>query len=168
MTKKYKAIDVANYILWYVNEDDKHKNKVLVSALKLHKLVYYVAAKYAQSFNELLFEEKIEKWQYGPVTPSVYHAFKGRGYNHISKTASQFELADGEFKRKEFSPNIFDETDKKMIQGLTDMLVGKSARELVEATHKEDAWKNNEREILSGVRDLTYDLLELRAATIPQ
>lgn len=168
MTMKYKAIDVANYILWYVNEDDKHKNKVLVSALKLHKLVYYVAVKYAQTFNKPLFEEKIEKWQYGPVTPSVYHAFKGRGYNHISKTAAQFELADGEFKRKEFTPDIFDETDKEMIQDLIDMLVGKSARELVDATHREAAWKDNEREILSGVRDLTYDLLELQAAVIPQ
>lgn len=165
MTSKYKAIDVANYILWYANEN--HKN-AMVTALKLHKLVYYVAARYANDFNEFLFEEKIEKWQYGPVTPSVYHAFKGRGYNHISKPAAKFEFTEEGFKQVEFDSDAIDAEEKTLFNEVIDQLINKTARYLVEATHREDAWKNNKQEILGGTRDLPYSLEELKKATIPQ
>lgn len=164
MASQYKAIDVANYILSYVN--DKHEG-AMVTALKLHKLVYYVAAKYAKVYKNFLFDEKIEKWQYGPVTPSVYHAFKGRGYNHISKPTAKFEFTAEGFKQVEFDPDIIAPKDKELFDEVINQLVHKTARELVEATHQEAAWKDNESRILGGVRNLTYDLSELKSANLP-
>ena len=49
--------------------------------LKLNKLVYYAQVESIRRTGNLLFDDAIEAWQYGPVEPLVYHTFKkyGRG-----------------------------------------------------------------------------------------
>jgi len=164
MTEKYRAIDIANYILWYANEE--HPNES-ITALKLHKLLYYVVAAYTKKYDSLPFSEKIEKWQYGPVTPSVYHAFKSYGYATIPGPVAKYRLTDKGFKKDDFDSSIIERSHAKLFNETIDQLIHKSARDLVEATHQELAWKSNEKAILGGVRDLTYELEELKSASMP-
>lgn len=160
MVRKYQAIDIANYILWYANE---HYSGTRVTALKLHKLLYYVAAKYYYEREEFLFDEKIEKWQYGPVTPSVYHAFKGRGYSHLPGPAPEFEITSSGVSLKTFvADDVMDKEDRELFDKVIDLLIDKTAAQLVEMTHEEPAWSDNEKEIYQGKRNLEYTGLELK------
>ncbi len=59
MIYKYNALDIANYIIWYVNENRKDIQDI--TNLKLQKLLYYVAANYYILYDKRLFEEQIEK-----------------------------------------------------------------------------------------------------------
>lgn len=165
MNYKYSALDVANYIVWYVD-----KNQLgTITPLKLQKILYYVYTSYLQKHNTPLFEDNIEKWQYGPVVTEVYHTFKMHGFNHISTTKPRLEYDSSKLlgiKKVDFDPNLFlSNTDfisdaNKVI----DKLVKKGAFELVEMTHIEPSWKNFESEIMSGRKELKYSLDELKSA----
>ena len=71
----HSVIDVANYFLSLVNEDQGEG----ITNMKMQKLVYYAQGFSLAMLNEPLFEEPIEAWQYGPVVPTLYHAFKKYG-----------------------------------------------------------------------------------------
>ena len=76
------SIAVANSILErFFLEKDK------VTPLKLQKLIYFVYKKYLQSTGSSMLTEYFEAWQYGPVLPSVYRAFKDYKHNPIEKYA---------------------------------------------------------------------------------
>lgn len=74
-----KSIDVANYII------DRWGRQVELTNLKLNKLVYFAQAKSLRSTGELLFDDQIQAWKYGPVEPAVYHAFSGYGKRRIER-----------------------------------------------------------------------------------
>ncbi|MDC4901720.1 DUF4065 domain-containing protein, partial [Acinetobacter baumannii] len=66
MNKKISARDVANYIVWYGNNN--FVDNLTLTPLKLQKVLYYVHAEYLARKNcKPLFNENVEKWQYGPV-----------------------------------------------------------------------------------------------------
>jgi len=44
--------------------------------IKLNKLMYISFGFYGATNKEYLFEEVIEAWEYGPVIPDVYYAYK--------------------------------------------------------------------------------------------
>ncbi len=71
----HSVIDVANYFLSLVNEDQGEG----ITNMKMQKLVYYAQGFSLAMLNKPLFEEPIEAWQYGPVVPTLYHAFKKYG-----------------------------------------------------------------------------------------
>lgn len=146
MNAKYQAIDVANYILWYAN--DKHEDGQ-VTALKLQKIIYYVAARFFKEKSIHLFDERIEKWRFGPVVPSVYHTFKGRGYGVISKPIARFVKDGDEVISKSFDESVIDCNDRVIIDPVIDQLVELPAFKLVDMTHKEEAWKRDEDTILT-------------------
>lgn len=76
----YKAIDVANKLLYMAENDD---GSDLMTNLKLQKMLYYEQGFHLAYFGTPLFEEDIEAWMYGPVVPVVYNAFKSNGKNGI-------------------------------------------------------------------------------------
>ena len=171
-TTKFNAIDIANYIVWRANQDNLH-----VTHLKLQKLLYYVIAKYLKVNNQLLTEEPICKWQYGPVVKTVYHQFKLYG-NDVIKEPSVYLHPDsnyfgdgGEFCIKfadvDSITQMIDEETKipAIVDEVLDTFRYDSAFDLVRKTHNEPAWKNYESEILQGY-DLQYSLNELREANI--
>jgi uncharacterized phage-associated protein len=47
--------------------------------LKLQKLIYIANGWHLSYFDEVLFDEQIEAWTYGPVVPSIYHLYKQYG-----------------------------------------------------------------------------------------
>jgi uncharacterized phage-associated protein len=72
----YKVLEIANKILAYGAARDGGE---LISNLKLQKLLYYMQGFYLAYFQESLFDEEIEAWQYGPVVPVVYEHYKDNG-----------------------------------------------------------------------------------------
>jgi len=77
-----RTLMVANSILKRAFQDN-----VSISPMKLQKLVYFVYKKYLQDTGYALFDERFEVWQYGPVLPSLYHAFKPYAANAIESYA---------------------------------------------------------------------------------
>lgn len=61
--------------------------KKLITPMKLQKLMYFVYKEYLQTTNCQLFSESFEKWQYGPVLPSIYYEFRNFGSDFINKFA---------------------------------------------------------------------------------
>ena len=95
-----QSIDVANYMI------DKWGDKVVLTNLKLNKLVYFAQADSLRLTGAPLFDDEIQAWQYGPVEPEVYHSFSLFGRSRITRgTArssvgrSAADIIDGVMKR---------------------------------------------------------------------
>ncbi len=71
------SIDVANYMI------DKWGGRVVLTNLKLNKLVYYAQVESLRDSGEPLFDDEIQAWQYGPVEPMVYRSFSKFGRDRI-------------------------------------------------------------------------------------
>lgn len=67
----YKAIDVAQYIIW-----SETKNRRNVNNLRLHKLLYFVQAQFLVDTGDVCFSEDIVATNAGPVVMSVWHKYK--------------------------------------------------------------------------------------------
>ncbi len=163
---KYKAIDIANYIIWFVNKDDQPLGSL--TPLKLQKILYYVSAAYLQKYDELLFEDKFQKWQYGPVVKDIYHEFKIIGFRHIDEPKSTWMDCGNTLKQKKFDEHIFKEdvSFTRLADPIIKDLIKIKAFDLVEMTHREEAWLAYESEIMAAVPDLVYTEDELRVAKI--
>lgn len=165
MNYKYTALDVANYIVWFVDAN----NLGTLTPLKLQKILYYVYTTYLKNNNKPLFAEGFEKWQYGPVVTEVYHTFKMHGFNHISATKPRLEHDPEKFlgiRKIDFDPDMFLSNQDFLddANNVITKLVKKGAFDLVEMTHVEPAWKNFEAEIISGRKELKYSTDELKSA----
>lgn len=68
----YSALAVANTILSIGGLGD-------ITPMKLQKLLYYCHGWFLALEKKPLIEEPVEAWEYGPVIPTVYHAFKEYG-----------------------------------------------------------------------------------------
>lgn len=66
------AINIAKYIIGFCNNQDK---PVLISNIKLQKLLYLVFGYYCLDGEGLLFNDTFQAWQYGPAVAEVYDQF---------------------------------------------------------------------------------------------
>lgn len=166
MNKKITAIDIANYVIWKA----KNTYKVGVTNLKLQKLIYFIYAKHLADGDIKLFDEAIEKWQYGPVVPSVYHAFKDYGVYEINQTKSKFSLDSSSgkpvLKTEDFEPSIITLNSNvkcNLIDDVLEKYIHKDAYELVEITHQHPMWAKDKIRIMSGEKNIQYSDEELLA-----
>lgn len=83
----YNAKAIANTILDLADE-----KKMPLTPLKLLKLVYFAHGWHLALVGTPLLTERVEAWKFGPVAPSVYHAFKEYGMNSISGRAQVIEF----------------------------------------------------------------------------
>lgn len=167
MNNKYTAIDIANYIIWYVNNN--FANEYPLTPLKLQKILYYVHASFlVKNEGNPLFKEKVEKWQYGPVVREVYFEFKAHGTDHIHFPHSVLAMIENDkgvpnFEFTEFCERKI-ESDVKtadLIKDVVDKLIICSPFDLVEKTHLEPMWSVDKTKILAGERGLIYDNAEI-------
>lgn len=155
----YDAITIANFIIWFVNNRTLNRN---LTPLKLQKILYYVQANHLATHNGTpLFMDPIEKWQYGPVVPSVYHEFKDFGINHIPTTRSILRFTNTGFDIVDFIPDFIDINTQNELVNLISSLINLDPFYLVEKTHKEPMWYKHQDAIMGGARGLTYDNIEL-------
>ncbi len=123
---KYHAIDIANYFL-YKAEKATEEDQELISNLKLQKLVYYAQGLHLAEYNEALFSERIEAWQYGPVVPELYHYYKDNGSEGIR--------ADAKFK-----PLSIDKNTRMFLDDIYEVFGQYSAIRLMKFTHSDQCW----------------------------
>ncbi|MED4885459.1 Panacea domain-containing protein [Bacillus smithii] len=147
----YAAIDVANYIVKKSMDDNKP-----ISNLKLQKILYYLQARFLVEDGRPLFSDKIEKWKYGPVTPSTYHEFKRFGSGAINSIADQLVVDKDDqgkiinVRIKKFDENEIDKADRQKIDDTFQKLRKYGAFDLVEMTHEQTLWSNFKDDILNN------------------
>lgn len=81
-----RAIDVANYLV------ERWGRDYPATIHKLNRLVYLAQAEAVATTGELLFEDRIEAWQCGPVVPAVTHAFGERDDTVITEPTEHAEV----------------------------------------------------------------------------
>jgi uncharacterized phage-associated protein len=122
-----KAKEVAEYIISYFSNIVTNPIEGDLTNLKLQKLLYYTQVLSLKRTGELLFNDKMEAWDYGPVVPEIYHQYKSFGRDVLDTD----------------SPNLmFKPLDKKMI--IDDVIKDKgrfTGIALMEMTHQENPWK---------------------------
>lgn len=114
----YRAIDIAKYIVSYCND----KNQP-ISNLKLQKMMYFVWIEYYKSEKKALFTDDICAWQLGTVVPEVYYEFCPYGGIPITQTF-KIEISDN---------------DRIVVDKGIELYLPKSARELVDMTHRDNS-----------------------------
>jgi uncharacterized phage-associated protein len=112
------AFEVAKYII----------KSLPVDNLKLQKLLYYSQAVYIVLHNkEPLFIEDIEAWDYGPVVPPVYLAYKQYGFENIPPADDESALDFEEMRAVDMTLACFG------------VLSGPA---LINQTHGESPWRS--------------------------
>lgn len=123
MSRKYRAIDLANYIIRYANENNKP-----ITNLYLQKILYYIQGNELVITGDTIFNEQIMAWKYGPVVEEVYYAFSPFGSSVINS-----ERIIGE--------DIYIEDDVKLrMNNIIEEKMKKPAWKLVNETHNELPW----------------------------
>ena len=121
----YDARIVANYFLDLANRD-----RILLSPLKLQKLVYLAHGWSLALRGKPLIRQNVEAWRYGPVIPELYQAFKNFGGSVISNKAVIREQAEQ-----------IDEDSQKLIGAVWEKYKNLSALQLSALTHEPgSAW----------------------------
>lgn len=122
------VLDVAAYIL---------KKSGPMSAMKLQKLAYYSQAWSLVWDERPIFEDRIEAWANGPVSPRLYQVHKG-----------QFTVTDVEGGK----PSRLSRDEKETIEAVLRKYGKKTGHWLSELTHREEPWKAARRGVPNGVR----------------
>lgn len=84
---RFKAIDIANFYIQLANSLSDNS----VDNLKINKLLYYAQGFSLAKLGAPIFEDDIQAWDYGPVIPDVYHAFKCCGKKSIDEPTDEFD-----------------------------------------------------------------------------
>ncbi|MBD5508817.1 MAG: DUF4065 domain-containing protein [Lachnospiraceae bacterium] len=127
MSAKYKASDIA---AWLINRDNQEENrKERISTLKLMQLLYYCYGCFLAIDEIKLFPEEIHAWEEGAVVEEVYNIFKEVPYDKVSEHVHLL------------NKQPIDSYDEELLEQTYDIF-GKNytARELVDKTHRELPW----------------------------
>ncbi len=73
-----------DYAKWFLQKNPNLYYGYLDENLKLNKLLYFSDLMYYSITGEDLFEEKFERWDKGPVAPSVQSSYRYNGLNKPS------------------------------------------------------------------------------------
>ena len=133
------------------------RQNIPINNLKLQKLLYFFYARRLFENRGNPFRERFQKWQYGPVMPSVYHAYKLNGGADIKEVPRHYRFEESKFVPYEFDENDIDRDERAEIDGLIASLADYTAFDLVKETHKHDEWANSEAYINAGIQNIQYD-----------
>ena len=84
----YTPQHIANYFL-----KKSFDEGIIMSPLKLLKMVYIAYGWHHALKGEKLFHEPIEAWEHGPVVPTLYHEFKHYGKSSITDLAEEYDAS---------------------------------------------------------------------------
>lgn len=122
----YRAIDIACELLQRGSAKGKR-----ITNMKLQKLLYYTQGWHLAMQEYPLFQEDFEAWDYGPVCPVIYHAFKHNGAAVIRECPDSFQPAD---------KNI-----QKLVDWVLDRYGKFDAMGLAKLSHTESPWLDTPR-----------------------
>lgn len=123
----YDARAIANTILLTAR-----RHEIVLSNLKLQKLLYFVHGKYLVETGQPLIKGEFEAWQFGPVHPLVYSAFKDFGASDITGFA---ESLDPVLRTRTPIAPILDPMVERHVAPVVWSLGRLSAGQLVDLTH---------------------------------
>ncbi len=123
MAMAHKAIDIANFILQLAGSIGDNS----IDNLKLNKMLYFAQGHYLAKYHSPLYEDEIQAWEYGPVIPEVYRAFKCCGANAIEAPTDEFDEANLSSKELELLIDVYNAYGRYTGLALKDM------------THKKDS-----------------------------
>lgn len=133
----YDVLTIARFIINYCNEEN-----IVISNLKLQKILYFVQAYFLITFNRPCFRENIEAWDFGPVVPEAYHEFKQYGSGNIPKVNKYLVYDNNDWYYEEYNADIITDNDRQAIQAVINEFSGYTATDLVRLTHSQDPWNN--------------------------
>lgn len=137
-----QSIDVANYLIV------EYGDRVRLTNLSINKLVYYCQVESLRLLGRPLFTDRIEAWEYGPVEPAVYHAFKSYGRSAIHSPAMTIGAVNTPSAKE---TSVINSTMKKY-GDLT-------AYDLVELSHRKGGAWSNKFDQNSDVEITTSDIV---------
>ena len=120
----YSALLIARLIINYCND-----NKMIISNLKLQKILYFVQADFLVNKESPCFFEDIEAWNFGPVVPEVYLEYKIYGSSNIPYRSSIAVTRD------------IQKDDRVRIIKMVQKCAKYSTSTLVEITHRQAPWR---------------------------
>jgi len=130
----HKATDVADYVLWLACESEKS-----LTPMQLLKLVYLCHGWMLGIHARPLIWENVEAWKYGPVIPSVYHAYKKFGGGPIPIVPKD-------------EPEGFDEPERDIMKQVWDAYGRFNGIQLSTITHEKNSpWDITFRDDARGV-----------------
>lgn len=134
MSGAYYPRAIANLML-----DEADRRGIKISNLALQKLLYFAHGIYLTKMKRPLVSGYFEAWQYGPVHPAVYRAFKGSGSDAIRMRAVAKHPLTG--KERDL-PLPTDEDVKKLIEKVVMYYGELSPGRLVDLSHaKGSPWE---------------------------
>lgn len=122
---------VANLVI----EEAKLRGKP-VTNLSLQKILYFIQGRYLIETAEPLMSGYFEAWQYGPVHPLIYDAFKYRGAEPLLEPALARDLVTGRSKPVD-KPQ--DANQVEFIRDIAQAYLRLSAGRLVDLSHAKDS-----------------------------
>lgn len=72
------VLDLSKYILYKCTVEGNP-----ISNLQLQKILFFVQKAILKKYKKPLFNEELEAWRFGPVSPEVYYKYKGYGSSDI-------------------------------------------------------------------------------------
>lgn len=99
-----EATEVAEYLLWYLNE----KYDIKISNLRLQKYLFLCQCNSIAASGKTLFEEDFDVWAHGPVVKSVYFKYCINGSLNIFNVPNE-------------RPHLYN-TDTRVIDDMLDYL----------------------------------------------
>lgn len=118
---------VANYML-----DAAAERGILLTNLSLQKLLFFAHAICLAERGKTLVSGYFEAWQFGPVHPAVYQAFKQAGADPISFRAHAFDPVS--FQKRPLE-TLSDQAAKDICYRVVVQFGGMTAGRLVDITH---------------------------------
>src|SRR5271154_4906780 len=98
----YNAKQIATEFIQLANADGKK-----LTPMQLQKLVYFAYGWYLAITGERLIDERVEAWQWGPVIPSLYSAFREYGSDPIDDVPGELSFEGAKIKFRKF-PHVID------------------------------------------------------------
>ena len=127
----YDPVSVANYVI-ALSRADKVRKYRKITLIKLIKLVYIAHGWTLYKYKRPLIDEAPEAWLYGPIIPSIYHAFKHYGNKPIKKLGNIVNFVTGEYERP---PDIQDAKIQALLQKVWQQYKFFNAIDLADLTH---------------------------------
>lgn len=124
MPKQRQLVSPKALASWFVNAADREAGDA-PTHLKIQKLVYYAQAWHLANFDRALFDEDVEAWTHGPVTPSLYAKYRGLGFGALPP------------ERKPSIPDAL----VPFLTAIYENYGQYSAKRLEQLTHEEEPWK---------------------------
>jgi uncharacterized phage-associated protein len=129
----YDSLAIANYFL-----DLAQGSGTTISPMKIQKLVYYAHGWNLAISGVPLINEAVEAWEFGPVIPSIYHAFKKFGSGPITEKASKTEIVARESLTLLFVyPAVDDQETQDFLSVVWEGYRDLTAIQLSNLTHKQ-------------------------------